>query len=222
MKLATLQKLGGYAVIAGALIFTVWAVCWNFLLPVEKGLKDFSIMVTHPNWIWISALAFPGIILTIFGFTAIYSRVHEKSGWVGFIGYLFITVAYVLQASELTWEIFLYPAIASYGPSLALFRDNILHKHPMVSLFANCFDITILLGVLFFGTALIRSREFPKSGGILFLTGVILYAAGSLVSVYLALVGVLIFAMGSYILGLNLVKTNGDKKSHPIALDNKR
>lgn len=206
MQLRSLQKFGGYSIIAGAVLFTIWAICWTFLLPVSNQIKDFSAVVTHPNWIWINSLALPGIILTIFGFTALYSRIYNKSGWLGFLGYIFITTAYIFQAAMLTWEIFLYPAIASHEPSLILFREEILFGHSLVSLFGMIFSATILLGVLLFGIALIRFKEFKKTGGVLFLSGAVIYAIGPAAYLYISILGVVIFAAGCFLLGMNIIR----------------
>ncbi|MCX7711122.1 MAG: hypothetical protein N2484_14890 [Clostridia bacterium] len=204
MKLSTLHKSGGYAIIIGAFLFAVWAVCWTFLLPNPEQVKDFTITVSSPHWIWINSLALPAMFLTVFGFTALYSRMYEKSGWLGFTGYIFITTAYILQAAMLTWEIFLYPVFVSYKPSAALLRDNIMLNHPMVSIFNYLFMITIFLGVLLFGIALIRFPGFKKIGGILFLAGALIYAVAP--SIYLSIISVLAFSAGCFILGMNLMK----------------
>lgn len=211
MQLRTLQKLGAYAVIVGAVLFAAWAVCWTFLMPIEEESRNFLLIVTNPNYLWINTLAFVGIILTIFGFTAIYSRMFQTAGWLGFFGYLSISIAYILQAAALSQEIFVYPAIAAHGPAVALLGKNLLFKQPLVELFDIIFSISILIGVLLFGAALIRSREFKKWGGVCFLAGAVIYAAGSLVSSYLGVFGVMIFAAGCLGLGLNLMKEETGK-----------
>ena len=206
MELKTLQKTGAYAIIIGAITFVVWTICWTFLLPREALTADFSLMVKDPDWIWINTIALPAMILTIFGFTAIYSRLYQTSGWLGLIGYIVITIAYIFQAAQLTWEIFLYPVIVAYEPAVPLLSENIMINHPLVTIFSIIFSASVLLGVLLFGIVLIRSKVFQKIGGILFLTGAILYAVGSMFTVYLGILGVLMFAAGCLILGINLMK----------------
>jgi hypothetical protein len=205
MKFSTIQRLGGIAIILGSVLFTAWAICWTTLLPVHERARDVSLMILNPNWIWIASLAFPGIILMIFGYTAVYSRLYNKTGTLGFIGYIFIIVAYIFQAAKVTWEIFLYPIIVSYTPSLPLFTDKIIMQHPQFILFRWLASATIFIGVILFCITLIRSREFPKSAGILILCGAVIYAVGPMINIYLAIAGVLILSIGCFILGQRML-----------------
>ena len=205
MKYSTIQRLGGIAIILGSVLFTAWAICWTTLLPVHERARDVSLMILHPHWIWIASLAFPGVVLMIFGYTAVYSRLYNKTGILGFIGYVFIILAYIFQAAKITWEIFLYPIIVSYAPALALFRDKILLEHPQFILFRWLASLTIFIGVILFCITLIRSREFPKSAGILIFCGAVIYAAGPMINIYLAIAGVLILSIGCFIVGYKML-----------------
>jgi hypothetical protein len=211
MKLSTLQRLGGLAIIAGSALLTGWAVCWTALLPVQERLRDFTLTVQNPNWVWISALALPALLLMIFGFTAVYSRFYRTAGVLGLIGYILIILAYFFQAAQVTWEVFLYPIIAGYAPATALFRDQLILHHPQGVLYHLLSDISVLLGVVLFSFVLIRSREFSKWAGILILTGAVIYALGPMLNVYLAVLGVLILAVGCLLLGLRLSAALPDK-----------
>jgi hypothetical protein len=205
MKFSTLQRWGGIAIILGSVFLIAWAICWSTLLPVHERARDLSVIILDPHWIWIASLAFPGIILMIFGYTAIYSRIYTNAGISGFIGYIFIIIAYVFQAAKVTWEIFIYPIIVSYAPSIPLFRDKILTQHPQFILFRWMASVTIFIGVILFCITLIRSREFPKSAGILILCGAVIYAVGPILNVYLAIAGVLILSIGCFILGYTML-----------------
>lgn len=204
MKISTLQKLGGIALIIGVVFLTSWAVCWTTLLPVHERARDVSVLILNSNWVWISALAFPGIILMILGFTAVYSKIFQNAGALGLIGYLFIVLAYIFQAAKVTWEIFVYPAIVSHVPSIALFRDKILFLHPQIRLFRTLAVITIFLGVVLFCSTLIRSKVFPKSAGVLILCGALIYAVGPMINIYIAILGVVILSAGCFILGIKM------------------
>jgi len=205
MKYSTIQRLGGIAIILGSVLFTAWAICWTTLLPVHERARDVSLMILHPYWIWIASLSFPGIVLMIFGYTAVYSRLYNKAGISGFIGYIFIMLAYIFQAAKVTWEIFVYPIIVSYAPSISLFRDKILLEHPQFILFRWMASVTILIGVILFCITLIKSRDFPKSAGILILFGAVIYAVGPMINIYLAIAGVLILSIGCLIVGYTML-----------------
>jgi hypothetical protein len=115
-----------------------------------------------------------------------------------------LIIAYIFQAAKVTWEIFVYPIIVSYAPSLPLFSDKIMMQHPQFILFRWLASITIFIGVILFCITLLRSREFPKSAGILILCGAVVYAVGPILNVYLAIAGILILSVGCFILGYTM------------------
>jgi hypothetical protein len=204
MEKTSLQRLGGIALILGVVFLTSWAVCWTAFLPAHERAGDVSVVISSPNWIWISSLAFPGIILMIFGFTAVYSKIFNTAGVVGFIGYFFIVLAYIFQAAKVTWEIFIYPVLVSYPPSIALIREKILFLHPLGGLYRILAETTIFIGILFFCLSLLRGKIFPKSAGYAILCGALIYAIGPMINIYLAIAGVVILSAGCFILGFRL------------------
>ncbi|MBN2144437.1 MAG: hypothetical protein JW774_07430 [Candidatus Aureabacteria bacterium] len=150
----------------------------------------------------------------IFGFTAVYSKIYEEAGKLGLTGYLFIILAYIFQVSKVTWEIFVYPAIVSHAPSIALFREKIFFLHPQVKLFRTLAETAISMGIFLFCTVLVRSRAFLKTAGILIFTGALIHAVGPMIHVYIAITGVLILSAGCFILGTNLIH---DSKVNPVS-----
>jgi hypothetical protein len=206
MKLSTIQKLGGISLIVGSILFAAWSILWPTLLPFNERMRDFTLLVLNRNWIWINAMVLPGVILMLFGFTAAYSRFYSEAGILGFIGFIFIVLAYILQSAQLSWEIFLYPILASYTPSAPLFKERILVSHSLFQIFRWLFDSTIFLGVMTFGIALIRSKQFHKSIGYLIISGALIYAIGPMIHILIGILGVLILAFGCLLLGLALTK----------------
>jgi hypothetical protein len=123
------------------------------------------------------------------------------------LGFVFIELAYLLQACKVTWEVFLLPIIARDPSAVALLRDGILRQHPLMLAFKMSASATILLGIVLFCFALVRSREFPRVAGILIFVGALLYAAGPALSVLVATSGILIILSGGcLILGLRLTR----------------
>jgi hypothetical protein len=78
-------------------------------------------------------------------------------------------------------------------------------QHPQFILYKWIASITILVGVILFCITLIRSREFPKSAGILILGGAIIYAVGPAINIYLAIGGVVILSIGCFVLGFKML-----------------
>jgi hypothetical protein len=207
MRLSTLQKSGGTSLILGSVLLLTYSILFPFLLPMNAMLIDFTSLVLSPNWIWLAVVAFAGVLLMIFGFAAVYTKLFAESGLAGLLGFIFIEVAYIFQACKLTWEIFLWPVIASHQASLFLLQEFVIKNSAFVVVFRWIASITILLGILLFCVALLRSKNFPKLGGILVFLGAFMYGLGPLLSVTVAMAGILILSIGCTIIGLKLIKT---------------
>lgn len=139
MKTATIQRWGGISMIAGSLLYIFWAVGYAVLLPLQDFTGDLTILIMSPHWIWTCSAALCATLLMTLGFTAVYSRLCGSSGVVGFVGYVFLFLAFVVQTSGLTWEVFLYPVIADHEPSVALFRDGILQQSALIAVYSTAF-----------------------------------------------------------------------------------
>jgi hypothetical protein len=206
MHIAAIQKLGGLSLILGSIILLAYSILFLLLLPVNEMRHDLTSVILNPNWIWIAAVAFAGIVLMIFGFTAVYSKLYAESGLVGLLGFIFVIIAYIFQACQVSWEIFLYPVISSNQASMFLFRDFVIQHNSLVGVFKGIAGGAIFIGIILFCIALVRSKSFPKSSGILIFIGAFLYGLGPLLSVLIAIVGIFILSLGCLILGLNLIK----------------
>jgi hypothetical protein len=206
MTLKTIQKLGGLALVFGSVLFATYATLWPSLLPVGQVQSDLTRLVLNPNWSWLAWCAFTGVVLMMFGFAAVYSRLYSEAGVVGLLGFVFIELAYLLQACKVTWEIFLYPILARDASAVALLRDGILRHHSLVLAFRSWASATILVGIVLFCLALVRSKQFPRLAGALIFVGALVYASGPLLSVLVGITGILVLAIGCLILGLTLVR----------------
>ena len=208
MKLSAIQRLGGYSMILGAVFLFFWTLCRFICLPSHIAGNDFNALVQNPNWKWVISLSLPGVIFTIFGFTAVYSRLYRSSGFLGLIGYIFIVLSYLHQLSQIVIEIFIYPIISETAPIL-LGAQN-LYFHPLFSQFRTSFYFLMAIGLPLFCLAIIRSKEFPKSSGFFILSGAILYAIGPMITIYVALSGIVILSTGCFILGKKLLSAIPD------------
>ena len=206
MNVLTLEKLGGVALILGAVLLTLYAIAYPLLLPVGGGSPDYAQVVLSPHWVWIAIMAFAGVLLMLIGFAAVYSRLRATAGWTGLLGFLFIEAAYLLQACKVTWEIFLYPIIAAHPESAFLLRDRIIWHDAAVSVFRLTASGTIFIGIVLFCLALIRSDEFPKAGAVLVFAGALVYGLGPMFSVFVAIAGIIALSIGCLLLGMRLIQ----------------
>jgi hypothetical protein len=206
MKLATTQRLGGAAMIAGATLFAAYSLTFVTALPIASKRLDLTLLVNHPAWVPLAVIAFAGIVLMMGGFAAVYTRLHEGSGPLALAGFLVIELAYLLQAAKVTWELCVYPVLAGDERYAPLLRDAILRHAPGVTAFRYAMSISIFLGIVLFCLALLRSTAFPKAGGVLVFAGAFLYALGPVLGLYGGLPGIFILAAGCMVLGVALVR----------------
>ncbi|MBI3560762.1 MAG: hypothetical protein HY080_03505 [Gammaproteobacteria bacterium] len=210
MNLHTQQKLGAIALILGSVLLTAYAIAIPLLLPIQNNPHDFILRITSAHWIWISSLALLGILFTIFGYTAVYSRMRRQAGLLGFMGYIFVMLAYILQASKVTWEIFLFPIIANNPASVFLFSDSVIRNNPLFMTFRTLAEISIFLGIILFCAALYRAAEFPKSAALLIFIGALVYAIGPFFSIIIGIAGIITLSLGSTLLGRSLWQSQTD------------
>lgn len=199
METCTLRKAGGVALAIGGILLALYAALFNLLLPTDLMETDFAGLVLSPAWIPVCATALVAILLLAFGFIATYSVLAKTSGILGLTGFIALMTAYLFQFGELVMETFYYPAIISSPDGVALFRSDAMINHPAAKAFAAIFIATIALGTLAFALSLIRSKAFPKLGGILLIVGATLYAASPFFAVNL--VGIAVFAAACFIVG---------------------
>lgn len=204
MQLKSIQKLGGVALIAGSLCLAAYSFLFMKLLPYQLVRQDMTLGIMNPHWTMIAAVALVGVVLMMYGFAAAYSRMYSESGVTGFLGLIFLEIAYLMQAAKVTWEIFLYPVIAGTAPSL--FKESIIKNNAHVALYRNVASLTIFIGILLFCLALVRSKKYPAAAGILIFTGALIYGLGPMLSVLAAMGGIVILSVGCLILGLSLMK----------------
>jgi len=149
----------------------------------------------------------------MFGFTAVYSKLYVESGVIGLLGFVFAIIAYILQVMHYYMGNFSLPIIASNQASLFLIKDLVIDNDVMVTALGWLAIATILIGIILFCIALIRSKYFSKHTGILILVGAFMYGLGPLLSVAIAIAGIFILSVGCSILGLQLIKNESIKES---------
>jgi len=200
MENSTLKKLGGLSISAGGVLLALYATLYNALLPVGMMISDYSQLVSNPAWVPICVVALVGTGLLALGVVATYAVIARTAGVIGFIGFVFLFIAYLLQFGELVTEVFYYPGLASTEAGLEIFRSRSMVTHPSVLSFYHVLVATIGVGILLFGISLLRSKAFPKAAGILLIVGAGIYAAAP--SFFVDLAGITIFAVACVMIGI--------------------
>ena len=199
----TTDRLGGIALIVGALLFATYSALFTVTLPIVNIRTDFVSVVLDSAWKPLALTALIGIVLMLIGFYAVYGRLH---GTVAAAGFLAIEAAYLLQACKVTWELFLYPIIASHSASAFLLNDAVILHDPGVAALGVISSLAIFTGIVLFCFALYRSDAYPKAAAVLIFAGALVYALGPMISLYFALVGIFTLAIGCFMLGLKLYR----------------
>lgn len=207
MKPATIQKLAAAALLLGSVLLALYAIAFPALLPMDRIRTDFAQIVLAPHWQWLAGVALAGVLLMTAGFAGLYTRLCAAAGWTGLLGFIFLELAYILQACKVTWELFLYPLIARHPAAVTLLRDGLLRQSELVAAFRTAATFTIFAGTLLFCFTLVRSREFPRSGGIVLFGGALLY--GTHLSTPSAIAGIIVHSIGCLILAQRLARPQG-------------
>jgi len=96
------EKLGGVAIIVGALLLSAYAVLFPILIPLGTGAFDYAEVVRIPGWVLLAAVAFVGVLALLVGFYAVYAKMRATAGLQDTVGFLFVEVAYLHQAFKVT------------------------------------------------------------------------------------------------------------------------
>jgi len=158
----------------------------------------------NPYWKPLALVGLVGVIAILAGVDGIFARLRGSAGLAGTIGLLLTKVALVFQACMLTWELLLDPIIAGHPDSVFLLRDRVIAMSPAMMTFQWVVLTTTGLGVPLFGFAVFRSGQFPKGAILLIVLGAVVYAIGPRLSVFAAIGGVIMFALGGVLIGARL------------------
>jgi hypothetical protein len=198
------RNVGAISVIAGSLLLAAYAALFPILLPIGRGTFDYLQVVLSRWWMPLTATALIGVLLLAVGFDAVWSRLRPTAGSAGWIGFISLKTALILQACRLTWELFLDPIIAAQPQAAFLLRDSVIINDPAVVAFRLASAVTIVIGVLLFGIALYQSGAFSRKVLALVAIGSVVYAIGWTISVWVALAGVATLSVGCVLIGIRL------------------
>ncbi|HET8840965.1 MAG TPA: hypothetical protein VFN35_05825 [Ktedonobacteraceae bacterium] len=149
----TLYRLSAWAAILSGLLIIIKKLLVELLLPLNP--------ITN-------AVGSFGLFLGLFALTGLYVYQREASGRLGLIGYLvnWFGLAFVSGVDYARLYIL---------PYLSQNEIQVLLAGPTKLVFLSC-ALFFLLGVLLFGTALLRTGVFPRLAILLYMLGFTLYS----------------------------------------------
>jgi hypothetical protein len=201
LRIPSDRRFGAATVIGGALLLVLYAGSFLFVLPIGPGRFDYVAVVASPWWRPLTGTAMIGVLLLLVGLDSVYATLRPTTGFPAWVGFLALKIALVLQACKLTWQLLIDPAITKQPAARFLFRDGVFFADVGLATFRLTAAATIVVGVLLFGAALYRSGFVPKPAVLLIAVGAVGYAAGFLLSLYLAVGGIIALGIGCVLIG---------------------
>src|SRR5664279_767679 len=128
MELRTLQRICGIALGLGAVLIATYSILFSVLFPTDVFVHDLGAAVVQPAWTALGLTAHVAVVLMMIGFGGVYTRMARNSGLLGFVGFIVIELAYLLQAAKVTWEICIYPMLARHAGAASLLVDRAMMK----------------------------------------------------------------------------------------------
>ncbi len=166
MKLTppTLMRLAGFSALIAGVCYVVVGVFHPANVPAS---------VTSTRWEIVHLFACVMCLFGVIGMAGLYARQALKTGWLGLVGYVLLTVWFVLVMGFSFVEAFILPHVASASPGLVQAWMGMFNGP------SGQFDLGALptlwtlsgpvyiLGGLFFGIATFRAGILPRWAGAL-------------------------------------------------------
>lgn len=127
-------------------------------------------------------LGFVGYILFTLGIFGLYARLAENARWIGFAGFIVVTLCMFVLIGVNTIDTFIWPSIAQIQPELILSTDGEFNETSLP--FAKSISLVIpasiiaIVGMIFLGVAIWRSSIFPRWAGVLLIVSSALFYIG--------------------------------------------
>jgi hypothetical protein len=174
-----LIRLAGLSALIGGL-------CYAFVGVVHPANVPAS--VTTTRWASVHVIACAMSFFGVLGLAGIYARQAVKSGWLGLVGYVMLSLWFVLIMGFSFVEAFILPHLATVTPALVdgwmkMFNGgtSTINLGVLPTLWTLAGPLYILGGLLF-GIATFRAHILPRGAAILLALGTALAPVGALLS----------------------------------------
>lgn len=178
MTTSALMRLAGVSAMAAGIIFAG-------IQPIHP--PDFLPSVTTTAWATIMPVKLLMCLLFLLGFTGLYARQVEETGWLGLAGFLMLSVTWVLQAAFIFAETFILPVLVVPSPQFVESFLGIVNGFPgemnigALPAVYGLAGLLYMLGGLLFGIATFRAAILPRwAAGLLAVAAVVTPAAALL------------------------------------------
>jgi len=211
MNIRSFEKITGMANLTYSIMLLIIGILFYVLLPVEKIVSDYSLLIKHPSWIALNSISMVAIIIGLFGFLGMYIKQIKESGVLMLSGMIIVMCALLMKASATSWEFIIWPAIMKNNPTSTLLTESLIYKDTGILSFYGLFTLLFTVGYIFFGIASIKTKIFPKWTSVLLIIGGPAYAILLSFPPY-GIVGLALYSIGIFGFGLKLYKNpTGDR-----------
>jgi hypothetical protein len=210
-----ITRWSGLALAAGGFL----AVLFWILHPEE------SVLLTDPaGYQSEHVLDFAGLLLLIPGFVGLYARLVNRTGWLGFAGFLLTLVPMLVLMGISVVDMLIWPSIAQVQPDLILTPEGEFHQTsgPFAATISLIIPFSIVgaLGLILLGIAIWRSNLLPRWAGWLLAIAGPLYCLGpGFVPHGMLLLNLLVygpFAVATFWLGSSLLNPAQSQQSMSV------
>lgn len=156
---STLMRLAGLSAMAAGIIFAA-------IQPIHP--PDFLPSVTTTAWATIMPVKLVMCLLFLLGFAGLYARQIEETGWLGLVGYLMLSLTWVIQTAFIFAETFILPVLAVPSPQFVESFLGIVNGFPgemnigALPAIYGVAGLLYMLGGLIFGIASFRAGVLPR------------------------------------------------------------
>lgn len=174
----SLLRWTGLAAIAGGLMFAG-------IQPIHP--PDYLPSVTTGTWAAFMYVKLAMCLFFLVGIAGLYSRQADHAGWLGFAGFVLLTVTWFLQSAFIFAEGFILPVLAEAAPQyVESFLTLANGTKPTMDIGAasalyGIAGLFYMLGGLLFGIATVRAGVLPRWAAVLLAVAAVLTPAAALV-----------------------------------------
>ena len=198
MSSVTLYRASGLALLLGAVLFIVGSIL------------SFAGAPLTPLWLIMTGVWMSGMVLGLLGLPGIVARQAERSGWLGFVGFLLTFLGWFLLTGFYVGDnLIISPWLNALAPQVyAQWFVN-----PAVAVSLHVANSLLGVGGVLLGIATMRARVFPRWAGWLLIAAVV--DLGSFVIGNLTLVATGLIILGLGWMGYTLLTAQGEAEAVP-------
>jgi heme/copper-type cytochrome/quinol oxidase subunit 3 len=199
-----MRLVNALCLVFGAIALSCYACLFLMLMPVERAARDFAALVREPLWMPLACLAMLGLALLTIGLLAVVRDTNLKR-LQRELTLAIIAIALLLNFANLTWEAFVFPAIAKDTRAVFVLNDGIIRDFVSVRAFHMLRIVVSALALGLFVRGTWRARTYATPGGALVGLGLCALTFEAMLAPQLVVAGALALCAGGVVLGRDMM-----------------